>query len=146
VVGRRPSEDIVKVGRDDKSVIITGTVADVRPEVAVGQIYVVPLRVGGGTRIKIYEALAMRKCVVSTTIGAEGLPLTDGVNIVLADGESEFAEKVTELLRDDNKRNRIAEAGFQLVTKKYSWSKAAEKLHEALTAAASVRSDLKARN
>ena len=125
-----------KWAQDDKSVIITGTVADVRPEVAAGQIYVVPLRVGGGTRIKIYEALAMRKCVVSTTIGAEGLPLTDGVNIVLADGESEFAKKVTELLRDDNKRNRIAEAGYRLVTEKYSWSKAAEKLHEALKTAA----------
>jgi len=148
VVGRRPAEDIVKVGQDDKSVIITGTVADVRPEVAAGQIYVVPLRVGGGTRIKIYEALAMRKCVVSTTIGAEGLPLTDGVNIVLADGENEFAKKVTELLRDDNKRNRIAEAGFQLVTEKYSWSKAAKKLHEALktVAVASAGADLKARN
>ena len=146
VVGRRPAEDIVKMGQDDKSVIITGTVADVRPEVATGQIYVVPLRVGGGTRIKIYEALAMRKCVVSTTIGAEGLPLTDGVNIVLADGENEFAKKVTELLRDDNKRNRIAEAGFRLVTEKYSWSKAAEKLHEALKAVAGARIDLKARS
>lgn len=144
VVGRRPAEDIIKVGQNDKSVLITGTVTDVRPEVAAGQIYVVPLRVGGGTRIKIYEALAMRKCVVSTTIGAEGLPLTDGVNIVLADGEDEFAKKVTELLRDDNKRNRIAEAGFRLVTEKYSWSKAAEKLHEALKAVASARIDLKA--
>jgi polysaccharide biosynthesis protein PslH len=146
VVGRRPAEDIVKVGQDDKSVIITGTVADVRPEVAAGQIYVVPLRVGGGTRIKIYEALAMRKCVVSTTIGAEGLPLTDGVNVVLADGENEFAKKVTELLRDDNKRNRIAEAGFRLVTEKYSWSKAAEKLHEALKAVAGLRGDSRAKN
>jgi polysaccharide biosynthesis protein PslH len=146
VVGRRPAEDIVKVGQDDKSVTITGTVADVRPEVAAGQIYVVPLRVGGGTRIKIYEALAMRKCVVSTTIGAEGLPLTDGVNIVLADGENEFAKKVTELLHDDNKRNRIAEAGYRLVTEKYSWNKAAEKLHLALKAAAGLRGDSRAKD
>jgi polysaccharide biosynthesis protein PslH len=146
VVGRRPAEDIIKVGQDDKSVIITGTVADVRPEVAAGQIYVVPLRVGGGTRIKIYEALAMRKCVVSTTIGAEGLPLTDGVNIVLADGENEFAKKVTELLRDDNKRNRIAEAGYRLVTEKYSWSKAAEKLFATLKTVADLRGDSRAKD
>jgi polysaccharide biosynthesis protein PslH len=146
VVGRRPAVDIVKTGKDDKSIIITGTVADVRPEVAAGQIYVVPLRVGGGTRIKIYEALAMRKCVVSTTIGAEGLPLTNGVNIVLADDENEFAKKVTELLRDDNKRNKIAEAGFRLVTEKYSWSKAAEKMYGTLKTAADTRDDSKARN
>jgi polysaccharide biosynthesis protein PslH len=146
VVGRRPAEDITKVGQDDKKVIITGTVADVRPEVAAGQIYVVPLRVGGGTRIKIYEALAMRKCVVSTTIGAEGLPLTDGVNIVLADGEDDIAKKVIELLRDDNKRNRIAEAGYRLVTEKYSWSKAAEKLHEALKSASGLRGDARAKD
>jgi len=114
--------------------------------VAAGQIYVVPLRVGGGTRIKIYEALAMRKCVVSTTIGAEGLPLTDGVNIVLADSENDFAKKVTELLRDDNKRNKIAEAGFRLVTEKYSWSKAAEKLHSALKSVAGLHGDSRARN
>jgi polysaccharide biosynthesis protein PslH len=146
VVGRRPAEDIIKTGQDDKSIIITGTVADVRPEVAAGQIYVVPLRVGGGTRIKIYEALAMHKCVVSTTIGAEGLPLTDGVNIVLADSENDFAKKVTELLRDDNKRNKIAEAGFRLVTEKYSWSKAAEKLHSALKSVAGLHGDSRARN
>ncbi len=139
VVGRRPAEDIVTAGQGDSSLIVTGTVADVRPEVAAGQIYVVPLRVGGGTRIKIYEALAMRKCVVSTTIGAEGLPLTDGVHIALADGEEGFTKKVTELLRDDNKRNRIAEAGHQLVTEKCSWSKAAEKLHGTLKAVADLR-------
>jgi glycosyltransferase involved in cell wall biosynthesis len=74
------------------------------------------------------------------------LPLTDGVNIVLADGEDEFAKKVTELLRDDNKRNRIAEAGFRLVTEKYSWSKAAEKLHEALKTAAGLRGDSRAKD
>jgi polysaccharide biosynthesis protein PslH len=146
VVGRRPAEEIVKVGQDDRSVTITGTVADVRPAVAAGQIYVVPLRVGGGTRIKIYEAMAMRKCVVSTTIGAEGLPLTDGVNIALVDGEVEFAKKVNELLRDDNKRHKIAEAGYHLVTENYSWSKAAEKLLQTLKTATRTGDGLKARS
>ncbi len=146
VVGRRPAEDIVAVGRSDKSVTITGTVADVRPDVASAQLYIVPLRVGGGTRIKIYEALAMRKCVVSTTIGAEGLPLADGVNIVLADTEADFAKKIKELLRDDYKRNTIAEAGYRLVTEKYSWSKAADKMYQALSAVAGAGNDVKVRN
>lgn len=136
VVGRRPTPEIVMAGEKDPSIHITGTVADVRPEVASAQLYLVPLRVGGGTRIKIYEAMAMKKCVVSTTIGAEGLPLADGVNIVLADTPGDFAEKVKELLRDDYKRNKIAEAGYKLVTEKYSWSKATEKLHAALASVA----------
>ncbi len=111
---------------------ITGTVADVRPHVAGGQLFVLPLRIGGGTRIKIYEAMAMKKCVLSTTIGAEGLPVTDGVDIVLADTEKQFAGKVRELLHDDNKRNRIAAAGYRLVTENYSWRQAALILQQGL--------------
>jgi polysaccharide biosynthesis protein PslH len=135
VVGRRPGADIIRAGQGDNSIIITGTVDDVRPWVAGGQVYVVPLRIGGGTRIKIYEAMAMRRCVVSTTIGAEGLPVTDGHDIVLVDDEREFAERVTELLRDEEKRSRIAEAGYRLVKDHYSWHKAASRLHDALQAA-----------
>lgn len=136
VVGRRPIAEIVAAGNGDSSINVTGTVADVRPEIAAAQLYMVPLRVGGGTRIKIYEAMAMKKCVVSTSIGAEGLPLTNGVNIVLADSAEDFSQRVKELLRDDIKRNRIAEAGYKLVTERYSWSKAAEKLHSALASIA----------
>ncbi|MCK4857607.1 MAG: glycosyltransferase [candidate division Zixibacteria bacterium] len=132
VVGRRPPEDIVAAGRQDQSVEITGTVADIRPHVASGQLFVLPLRIGGGTRIKIYEAMAMKKCVLSTTIGAEGLPVTDGVDIVLADTEKQFAGKVRELLHDDNKRNRIAAAGYRLVTENYSWRQAALILQQGL--------------
>ena len=132
VVGRRPAEEILAVQRSDSSVLVSGTVEDVRPYVAAGQLYVVPLRVGGGTRIKIYEAMAMRKCVISTSIGAEGLPLVDGEHLVLADSENDFADRIKELLRDNNKRNTIAEAGYGLVTGNYGWGRAAELLHEAL--------------
>ncbi len=134
VVGRRPGSDIVNVARSDKSVTISGTVEDVRSYVATGQLYIVPLRVGGGTRIKIYEAMAMRKCVLATSVGAEGLPVIDGEHIVLADSEKDFADRIKELLRDDNKRNRIAESGYRLVTANYGWAAAAKQLFEALQA------------
>ncbi len=139
VVGRRPGDDIRAEAEVDNSIIVTGTVDDVRPHVASGQIYIVPLRVGGGTRIKIYEALAMRKCVISTSIGAEGLPLVDGKHIVIADGEVAFAAAVNELLRDDKKRHTIADAGYRLVTEHYGWSQAAGILEQALAQTAQRR-------
>ena len=132
VVGRRPQEDIKAVAETDNSITITGTVDDVRSHVSAGQVYIVPLRVGGGTRIKIYEAMAMKKCVLATSIGAEGLPVTNGDNIVIADGEKQFAETLKELLRDDNKRNKIADAGYRLVTGNYGWGRAADILYDTL--------------
>lgn len=134
VVGRRPGEDIVAITKLDQSVLVSGTVEDVRPYVASAQLYIVPLRVGGGTRIKIYEAMAMKKCVVATSVGAEGLPVVDGEHIVIADSEEDFADRVKELLHDANKRNRIAESGYRMVTENYGWARAAEILHGALQA------------
>ncbi|MBK7090823.1 MAG: glycosyltransferase [bacterium] len=118
--------------------MVSGTVEDVRPHVAAGQLYIVPLRVGGGTRIKIYEAMAMKKCVVATSVGAEGLPLVAGEHIVLADTAQDFADRIKELLRDDVKRNKIAESGYRLVTENYGWSRAATILHDALQATEST--------
>ncbi len=139
VVGRRPPQDILAAAAQDSSLIVTGTVADVRPDVAAGQLYIVPLRVGGGTRIKIYEAMAMRRCVVSTTIGAEGLPLVAGEHLAIADGEADFANAVIELLQDGNKRDKMATAAYRLVTENYSWSRAADVLQRSLEALVSSR-------
>src|SRR6266851_862372 len=85
VVGRRPSARIEQLAARDSALKITGTVDDVRPYVAKASVYVVPLLVGGGTRLKIFEAMAMGKAIVSTTIGAEGLPVVGGRHIYLAD-------------------------------------------------------------
>jgi len=100
---------------------LTGTVDDVRPHMAGGAVYIVPLRVGGGTRLKIFEALAMGKAVVSTTIGAEGLPLTPGTHFFQADTPGAFAAAVIALLRDPERRHRLGRAGRQLVEQRYSW-------------------------
>ena len=93
-----------------------------RPHVARGAIYIVPLRIGGGTRLKIFEAMAMGKAVVSTTVGAEGLPVTDGEHVRLADEPAAFARAVVHLMRDLDERRRIEAAARALVVARYDWS------------------------
>jgi len=83
------------------------------------------LRIGGGTRLKIYEALAMGKAVVSTTIGAEGLPLEEGVHILRADDPAVFAGKVLDLLRHRTRRHELGRAGRRLMEQEYSWARVA---------------------
>jgi glycosyltransferase involved in cell wall biosynthesis len=106
-------------------------VEDVRPYVAGASVYVVPLRIGGGTRLKIFEAMSMAKAVVSTTIGAEGLPVTPGRDIVIADEAPGFAEEVVRLL-DGPARRRIEQAARQLVLERYDWSAVVRELEFAL--------------
>jgi glycosyltransferase involved in cell wall biosynthesis len=121
VVGRNPTER-VRAAATRAGVHVTGTVDDVRPYIARGAVYVVPLRVGGGTRLKIFEALAMAKAVVSTRIGAEGLPLVHGEHFLEADGASAFAAAVVGLLRDPAHRQTLGAAGRRLVETQYGWA------------------------
>jgi glycosyltransferase involved in cell wall biosynthesis len=120
VVGRNPS-DRLKAAGAVAGVQVTGTVPDVRPHVAEAAVYIVPLRVGGGTRLKIFEALAMGKAVVSTTVGAEGLPIVPGEHFLQADGSAEFARAVVGLLKDSGRRHALGLAGRRLVEARYSW-------------------------
>lgn len=132
VVGRTPSRKLQSFAEREKSVRLTGWVEDIRPFVARGQVCIVPLRIGGGTRLKIFEAMAMGKAVVSTSVGAEGLPVQHGENILLADTPDDFARSVISLLRDSNQRERVGAAARALVQEKYSWSKVAESFAHAL--------------
>jgi glycosyltransferase involved in cell wall biosynthesis len=124
VVGRRPSKRLQALAKSSDGVQVTGEVTDIRPYVEHASVYVVPLRVGGGTRLKIFEAMAMGKPVVSTSIGAEGLPVQHDVDIILADGAEEFANRVVELLGDPGGRHRLGHAARRLVEQNYSWSSA----------------------
>jgi sugar transferase (PEP-CTERM/EpsH1 system associated) len=126
VVGRSPSRKLQALAEREKSVRLTGWVEDIRPFVARGSICIVPLRIGGGTRLKIFEAMAMSKAVVSTSVGAEGLPVRAGENILLADTPNDFAYSVVSLLRDPNERKRLGTSARALVQEKYSWPKVAE--------------------
>jgi len=122
VVGRNPSARL-RAAAAVADVEITGLVDDVRPHMADAAVYVVPLRIGGGTRLKIFEALSMAKAVVSTTVGAEGLPLTPGRHFLRADEPAEFAAAVTSLLRDAARRRALGAEGRRLVEARYSWPK-----------------------
>jgi len=124
IVGRNPSARLRGAGQAG-GVRITGTVDDVRSFIDEAAVYMVPLRIGGGTRLKIFEALSMGKAVVSTSIGAEGLPLVNGRHFLQADGPSGFSDAVITLLRDSTRRRSLGEMGRELVRGRYSWSNVA---------------------
>ena len=121
VVGRNPPTHLVE--RADKRGLpwtFTGFVDDIRPYVHDAQVYAIPLRVGGGTRIKVYEAMAMGCPVVSTTIGVEGLPLDDGRHYLCADTADAFADEVLRLLADAELRQRLATTARSYVEENFS--------------------------
>jgi len=122
IVGKGPSEALKGIAKSQKRIVLTGRVDDVRAYVEQSKIFVVPLRIGGGTRLKILEAMSMEKAIVSTSIGAEGIAYTAGKNIILADQPQEFAQKVISLLNDDKKRQLLGDAGRTLVLEKYDWN------------------------
>lgn len=132
VVGRKPSKKIKALAELDPNIQVTGRVEDIRPYIAMGAVYVVPLRVGSGTRLKIFEAMAMGKAVVSTMIGAEGLPVIDGSDIILADEPQRFAESVCRLMVSPEERNKIGDAARKVVAEKHSWRAAAQHLEHVL--------------
>jgi len=134
VARARPGARAVIVGRDPPAALVaaarqrgfawtfTGYVDDIRPHVAAAHVFVIPLRVGSGTRIKAFEAMAMGRPVVSTTVGVEGLEVTDGVHLLIADDPSAFAAAILRLLDDAELRGRVAQAARALLEDRFSWS------------------------
>ena len=120
IVGQRPHPRL-DVLRDIPGVTITGYVDDVRPYLAGATVYVAPLRVGGGTRLKLLEAMAMGKPIVSTTVGAEGFPVVNGQELVLADEPDSFAREVLNLLENPARRARLAATGRAFAQANYGW-------------------------
>ena len=131
VVGRRPPKDFVRRIAAVPGVEVLGEVDDVRPCLERAGVIVVPLRIGGGSRIKILEALAMGKAVVSTRVGAEGLAVQDGHNILLADNPQDFAARVQQLMGSEEARSRLGKNGRDLVEQRYSWDDCAAALEAA---------------
>lgn len=119
IVGRKPAPEILALAGD--KVHVTGTVPDVRPWLWGGKISIVPLRIGGGTRLKIYESQAAGVPVVSTAVGAEGLEIHDGANIAIADTPQDFARRCLDLLDNAQARRDMAAHASRIVAEKYSW-------------------------
>ena len=109
---------------------MTGTVEDTRPFYHEALASVVPLNVGGGSRLKICEAMAAGIPVISTRLGAEGIDAKDGQSIIFAETADEFCEAIQEIAGDDRKRQHIAAAGWRLVSEKHDWSSLGERLAE----------------
>jgi sugar transferase (PEP-CTERM/EpsH1 system associated) len=143
VVGRNPSPRVTKWASD--SVEITGRVESVLPYLRDAAVFVVPLRIGGGTRLKIYEAMAAGKAVVSTTIGAEGLDVHDGKDIFLADDEKTFAKSVIELLVNHDQRRQLGAEAARLAAR-YDWPIIATEFGRILAETASHKEAQEAQN
>ena len=120
-LGGGASDEVRRLYRDRHAVELTGYVPDVRPYVRDAACYVVPLRVGGGTRLKILDAWAMGKAVVSTSVGCEGLAAADGRNILIRDDPDSFAHAVRAVLHDGALRRRLEIEGRRTVEQHYSW-------------------------
>jgi glycosyltransferase involved in cell wall biosynthesis len=136
VVGASPPPAIQRRAAPD--VILTGMVDDVRPYLARASAVIAPLRIGGGTRLKILEAMAMGKAVVSTSLGAEGLAVTHERDIILADGAGAFADAIDRVL-DQDLAASLGSAGRRLVEDNYDWRHSARKLEELYESALRAR-------
>jgi len=121
IVGKSPSPKLLEMAKGDPAIEITGRVDDVRSYIEKAAVFVVPLRIGGGTRLKILEAMSMAKPVVSTTLGAEGIAHTPDQDIVLADRPEDFAHQILDLLSQPQKARSIGHKGRELVLQKYDW-------------------------
>lgn len=132
IVGRSPGKDILTMAQRDPNILVSGTVPDIRPHLWGSTISIVPLRIGGGTRLKIYEAMAAKIPVVSSTVGAEGLPVKHGRNIFLADTPEDFANRSIELLDSAALRGEMASAAWNMVASDFSWERAARIFEEIL--------------
>jgi glycosyltransferase involved in cell wall biosynthesis len=124
LVGAEPPPAVQALARAGPGIAVTGAVPDVRPYVWDAAVCVVPLRIGGGTRLKILEALAMEKAVVSTALGCEGIEVRPGETLVVADPPAAFAAATVDLLRDPARRAALGQAGRRLVLERYDWAAA----------------------
>jgi glycosyltransferase involved in cell wall biosynthesis len=125
VVGRTPPAWLLDRSAVPPEIVVTGTVDDVRPWIARGEVFVVPLRAGGGSRLKILEALAMERPTVSTTVGAEGLEVEAGRHLLIADDPASFADAIVGLFRDPLRRALLGTEGRQRVEQLYGWKRIA---------------------
>ncbi len=153
IVARRPKARLYITGRTgginlarlplSENVVLTGYLEDVRPRVARSQVCVVPMTIGGGTRLKVLEAMALGVPVVATTKGAEGLEVRPGEDLLLADDPATFAAQVVRLLEDPVLRRRLAENGRRLVRERYDWRVIGERFNAFLERIVSERDDVR---
>ena len=132
LVGRNPSQQMIESSDQDTSIIVTGGVEDMRPYFSVASIFVVPLFQGSGTRLKILEAFACCRPVVSTSKGAEGINAISGKHLLIGDTVEEIVSHICDLWSDNLLRERIVQNAFELFEKEYSWNAVEAKVKQAI--------------
>ncbi|MGB9614357.1 MAG: glycosyltransferase family 4 protein [Fervidobacterium sp.] len=128
VVGAQPPKELLELAEKDSRITVMGFVDDVRPYFANAEVYICPMRDGGGTRLKILDTLSMSTALVSTTMGCEGIEVTPGRNVLIADTPSEFVNQIKKVFQDPELRKRLGREGRKLVEEKYSWEIIGKKL------------------
>lgn len=138
-VGQDPPPELLAAAARDPKIVVTGYVKDIREYIGRAAVYVVPLRVGGGTRLKVLDAMAMGKAMVSTTVGCEGIAVRPGDHLVVADAPPAFAEQTLALLADAPRRAALGAAARAFVEREYSWPVVGQHLLAAYRQAIEIR-------
>jgi len=133
VVGKNPRPDLIALANQEINVYVTGTVSDVRPYLAVSDLAVIPLTVGGGTRLKLLEAFASRLAVVSTTKGAEGIATAGSKEVAIADSVDKMVEEILSLLDDRQRWSLQVDRAYALVESQFSWQALGKRLPEEIS-------------
>ena len=126
IVGAGATDELKRL--ENANVVVTGTVPDVRPYAHDASVFVVPLRMGGGTRLKVLEGLSMEKPVVSTSVGCEGIDVVHGEHLLIADDPAAFANAVLELMRNRDLAARLGKQGRTLTEDRYKWESVVSRL------------------
>ena len=132
IVGQRPHPRVLEL-QNQPGVEVTGAVPDQMPYIGGATVFVIPMRGGGGTRLKVLEAMAMRRAIVSTSMGCSGFPVAHGSEVLLADGETAFAQEVVGLLQNPARREALGEAAFSFA-RRYDWRAIVPRLEAAFEA------------
>ena len=130
IVGANPTQDMINIAARDSSIKIFGLVDDVRPLYEQASVFLVPLRAGGGTRLKILDALSMEKAIVTTSIGCEGIFVKNNIHLLIADTPEMFAEKTLLLLKDKHLNETLGKNGRKLMLEKYDWNLIGPKMED----------------
>jgi glycosyltransferase involved in cell wall biosynthesis len=131
LAGRSPAEAVIRIAKSDPDITLVSDPEDIRPWVWKAAVFICPIIDGGGTRLKILDALAMGKAVVSTTIGAEGLDVKRGEHLLVADKPEDFGREVSCAVMDEKLRRALGASGRALVNGLYSWRVIGEHLEDA---------------
>ena len=132
LVGKNPSQKLIQTAQKYSGVICTGTVPDVKPYLAASSVVVTPLFEGGGTRLKILEAFAAGRPVVSTTKGVEGINAQDGEHLLIRDDVEGIIDSISLLWSDLSFGKKLVNAAYELVQTEYSWEAVAHKIEPAI--------------